>query len=495
MLKKYNFVYSAWPYPNGDLHLGRIIGSILPADILYKYLKKFKNKEYTVYTFGSDSHGTPIIIQAANEKCTEEQILDKYHNKFINTMSSLQIKPTLYNHTHTQYHFKKVSELLKIINHKKIKEKYGIYYKTIKIFYCNFCKKELESRLATYNCKCGHITDREQCDKCWNSTTFENIIFATCKICLNKANIIEKEVEVLNISEYKDVILKYISEEYPDFYKLSVSYFDQSECDKEISRNLKWGVPSIFINRGVIYVWFEALLGYITNSYLFLNNLEKINDFYFIGLDNWMFHIIILSVLKLSLNLKLPKKIFIRHYLTFENEKMSGSKKNYKTVEELLDLNYSSDAIRWYLCKIDPYNSDSNFSENDLKKSYNTEVIDIIVNFQHRLFGLIKKYNIKHTYVFKNYYKNINAFYLKTDLKKISNEILKNYKILNNKLQLNEFQKNYIEIFSKNIELLEYLEPIMPEISIKFLNILKNDKLIAVDITSDFLFKYKYPHL
>jgi methionyl-tRNA synthetase len=475
-------IYSAWPYANGELHIGRITGSILPADIFNRFKKLFDKSKDIVYTFGSDMNGTPILYQALKDKIEPKNLAIYYHNKFIKALNNLSICPDLYTNTLTKFHSESVNTFLRSINHKLVNHRYGIYYKHIELLFCKTCEKFRNGRMVEYTCKfCKNKINQSTCKFCMIEMSKENINSAKCKICKSELDQFTKFQPLLNIKEYQNQIIQYIKLNNPEFLELTQKYFQSKSVDKQITRYLQYGIKTNLESDSVVYVWIQALLGYLSNLKLITQDL-KVQDYYFIGIDNWLYHLIVLNSLKLSLGLGLTHKIFIRKYLNIKGQKMSSSSRNYITLQDISKKypNLHLDGLRWYLCKIDPDTSDSNFSYQDLKQTYNKEFINNILNIQNRIYGYCKKYqnNLNNLSLEINYqiFPEINELYQKSKNKLVTYKILELTKRINQKLQKQDL-KDIPDIIKQNLNMLIYIYPIAPNISSEIFKFYTNTDL------------------
>ena len=256
----------AWPYSNGPIHLGHVAGSLLPPDIFSRYNRLIGNEVLMVG--GSDQHGTPITVSA--EKCgmTPEDYANKYHEINKKAIEDLGIEYSLYNKTHCPTHFEVVQKVFL-----DLQKKGYIYTKESDQYYCPKCARFLPDRYVEGVCpKCGaEKTRSDQCDQC--GTTFEpgDLIDPYCTLCGSRPEIRPTEHFFLRLSAFRDQLIDFVSSK--DYWRANVKAFtknwlEEGLNDRAITRDMSWGVPIPVDgwDDKVIYVWFEAVIGYLSAS-------------------------------------------------------------------------------------------------------------------------------------------------------------------------------------------------------------------------------------
>jgi len=256
----------AWPYANGTIHLGHVAGSLLPADLFSRYNRLIGNEVLMVG--GSDMHGTPITISAEKAGMTPEQYAEKFHQINKKAIEDLGIQYSLYNRTHCQTHFEVTQKLFL-----DLKAKGYIYTKGTDQYYCPKCARFLPDRYVEGVCpKCGaEKTRSDQCDAC--GTTFEtgDLLEPYCTLCGTAPEVRSTEHFFLKLSAFREPLLKYLEDK--DYWRPNVKAFtknwlEEGLHDRAITRDMSWGVPIPVEgwDGKVIYVWFDAVIGYLSAS-------------------------------------------------------------------------------------------------------------------------------------------------------------------------------------------------------------------------------------
>lgn len=382
----------AWPYANYKLHLGHIAG-LVGGDVLARYHRA--KGDDVIYVSGSDCHGTPIIERAKKEGITPKDVCEKYHENFVNAFRGLNFSYDLYTLTDTPYHHEKVKEIIR-----KIYENGMIYEKIEPQAYCEKCGKFMADRELQIVCPvCGNLAKGDSCD-CGYVPTEQDLLNATCRECNEK--VIQKDNKNLYIalSKMQPEIEEYVKEN-KDKWRLNAQnettkYLREGLRDRAITRDLSWGidVPVDGYEDKKLYVWIEAVLGYVTacmkiceerglNWEDYWKHGDKIYMVH--GKDNIVFHSIIFPGLLLAIKegYKLPDVIVSSEYLNFNNEKASKSKGNAISVEEAVEK-YNSDTIRFHLINNGPERKDTNFSVLDYVTTHNNEITNKYGNFVNR---------------------------------------------------------------------------------------------------------------
>ncbi|MFW9875127.1 MAG: methionine--tRNA ligase [Candidatus Thorarchaeota archaeon] len=406
-------ITSAWPYVNAIPHLGNLIGSTLSADVFARFLR-MKGEE-VVFVSGSDSHGTPISVEAKKLNLPPEELAFKYHNIIKDLHKKWQISFDNYTITHNPIHIEFVQNMyLDIQKNGYIKEK------EIESLYCEKDNLWLPDRFVEGICPHCNFEDArgDQCDNCQKLLTPLDLIEARCAIC-GEAPIIKKTKHwYLDLPKLQDILAKLIEENEiipPNARQMCLNSIAEGIPERAITRDLEWGITAPFkgAENKTIYVWFEAVLGYITAvkewAEKIVNEPNKFNYFwkdsntktvYFIGKDNIIFHLIIFPGLILAYNhdkkesekLVLPYNVSSTEFLMYENMKFSKSRGIGIWIDEALRL-APLDYWRFNLVYNRMEKSDASFLWSEFDNNIKM-LNDVIGNFIHRSLTFInKQYN------------------------------------------------------------------------------------------------------
>ncbi len=393
----------AWPYSNGPIHLGHVAGSLLPPDIFSRYNRLIGNEVLMVG--GSDQHGTPITVSAEKNGMTPEAYADKFHEINKKAIEDLGIEYTLYNKTHCPTHFEVTQDIFL-----RLRENGYIYTKQTDQYYCPKCAKFLPDRYVEGICpNCGaEKTRSDQCDSC--GTTFEtgDLKQPYCTLCGTTPEIRPTEHFFLKLSAFRDQLQDYISsKDYirPNVKTFTKNWLDEGLHDRAITRDMSWGVPIPLEgwDGKVIYVWFDAVIGYLSASVEYSRMIGKpdywkefwqdpeVRHYYFIGKDNIPFHSIIWPAILMGVGgMDLYYDIPANEYLMIGGGKLSKSRGGAIDVPSVLQ-EYDADLIRYYLSAIMPDTHDSEFSWEDFATKVNTELVAALGNYYHRCLSFTKK--------------------------------------------------------------------------------------------------------
>ena len=391
---KHVLIGGAWPYANNSLHIGHIAG-LISGDVTARYFRQLG--KMVIYVSGTDCHGTPITLRAKKEGKTPKEIAESYHEEFVRDFKDMQFSYDLYTKTEEEFHEEKVKELFK-----KMYDNGYIYEKKDMQAYCETCGKFIADRELILKCpSCGNETKGDMCD-CGYEPQEEDWLNANCQTCKNKVVPRENTNLYLSLGKLQSEIEEYVAKNKqnwrPSSQNETEKYLKQGLPEKAVTRNLEWGVdiPISGFDDKKMYVWIEAVLGYITAAQknsenrgldwrdFLIDNGENI--MYMVhGKDNITFHTIIFPGLLLALKegYKLPDFMIATQYLNINDEKISKSKGNGITIRQMLD-NYNSDMIRYYLISNGPERKDSNFSMNEFIAICNAEVVNKYGNLVNR---------------------------------------------------------------------------------------------------------------
>lgn len=391
------FIGVAWPYANGHLHLGHIAGVYLPADILKRYHKFCGNDVLMVS--GSDCHGTPITYKAEEEGVSPLEIAERYHKSFVETWEKLGITFDLFTKTSTENHKEVVSEIFL-----KLLEKGYIYKGKTESFFCEKCQKFLPDRYVGGTCPhCGDIDARgDQCDSCGKPIATEELKAPKCRFCKNEPYLRESEHFFLKLTALNDELLKWI--ETKNHWKNNVknftfNYLKEGLKDRPITRDIEWGVsvPVEGFDNKRIYVWFEAVIGYLSATKQWANDnntKERWKDFwqdastksyYMIGKDNIPFHSIIWPAILMAYGgLNLPYDVPANEYLNLAGRQFSTSRNWAVWAPDYLEK-YDPDPLRYILSTNMPETSDTDFSWPEFIRRNNDELVATYGNLVNRV--------------------------------------------------------------------------------------------------------------
>lgn len=393
----------AWPYANNSLHVGHL-AALLPGDVIARYHRGIGNN--VIYVSGTDCHGTPITVRAKKEGVTASSIATKYHEEFVRSFNSLDFSYDFYTATMTEEHKQKVQEYFK-----KILENGYIYEKEEEQDYCPKCETFLSDREILGTCPhCGGHAMGEQCDDCLSPVTPAELTDKHCKICGEATTIKKNKHLYFKLSAFQKVLEKLVKDNEENWRKNAVKesqkYLNLGVIDRAATRQLDWGVevPVDGYEDKRIYVWIEAVLGYLTAAEKVCQDRNiDFNKFmtddlltYLVhGKDNITFHTIIFPALLDAINPKFqkPSKIISCEYVNMNDEKMSKSKGNLITFDELVE-EYGKDTVRYYMISNGPEKKDVNFSSDEIKNFHNKFLVGVIGNFINRNLSFVnKKYN------------------------------------------------------------------------------------------------------
>ncbi|OPY31062.1 MAG: Methionine--tRNA ligase [Methanomassiliicoccales archaeon PtaU1.Bin124] len=393
----------AWPYSNSAIHLGHVAGSLLPPDIFAKF--HILKGDDVLMVSGSDQHGTPVTVTAEREGTTPEAVAERCHNINKKAIEDLGIGFSLFTKTHTQNHYDVVHDVFNTLL-----EKGHLYKKGTMQYYCPKCTKFLPDRYVEGTCKkCGNERSRgDQCENC--GTTFEpgELLNPHCTNCGSTPVLKESEHYFLRLSEFQQPLLEYVSKQ--DHWRANTKLFTSNWLeaglkDRAITRDMSWGVSvPVPGNEGkVIYVWFEAVIGYLSASKEWAKlsgdpDAWKVywqdpttKGYYFLGKDNIPFHTIIWPAMLMGYGgLNLPYDVPANEYLTFKGEKFSKSRGVGIDVPSILQK-FEPDLVRYYLAANMPEGKDSDFSWDDFDARINNELVATLGNYYHRVLSFTHK--------------------------------------------------------------------------------------------------------
>ena len=390
------FIGVAWPYANGPLHLGHVAGAYLPADIFARYHRLKGNKVLMVS--GSDQHGAPITIRAEQESTTPQEIVDKYHHQFIDCWKKLGISFDLFTTTGTPNHTQITHDIFLTLLDR------GYIYKDKMLqAYCPKCQRFLPDRYLEGSCPhCGFTKARgDECDECGKPLNPGELKDLRCYLCSTPPRSESSEHFFLRLSSFQDKLAAWIKKQTHwrrNVLSTTWKFLNEGLRDRAITRDLDWGVtvPQSGFERKRIYVWFEAVIGYLSASkewaklhgddtawQAFWHDGAK--SFYFIGKDNIFFHTIVWPAMLMGYgSLNLPYDVPANEFLTIEGRKLSTSRSWAIWLDDYLER-YDPDALRYTLAVNMPEAGDSNFSWREFLRRNNNELVAKYGNLAHRV--------------------------------------------------------------------------------------------------------------
>lgn len=398
------FIGAAWPYANGPLHLGHIAGCLLPADIYARYCRMMGYD--TLFVSGSDMHGTPITVTADNEGITPEEVAEKNHGSILKTIELLKISYDLYTKTNTQHHFDVVEDIFLTLMKK------GYIDKKVDVApFCVSCDKFMPDRYIEGTCPhCSYEEARgDQCDNCGKVLDANELGAPRCKICGSPPEFRETEHFYLLLSKLEPLVRDFVESRKhdwrPNTRNNTDNFLREGLRDRAITRDLKWGVPIPVdgYDDKRIYVWFEAVCGYLSASKLHSKNIGKpdlwesfwkdpdCRHYYFLAKDNIPFHTIIWPAILAGYGgLDLPYDVPSNEFLQWDGSQFSKSRGHGVTVNGFLQ-DFPVDPLRFYLSLNMPEKGDSNFDLKEFVQKNNTELLGALGNYLHRVVTFISK--------------------------------------------------------------------------------------------------------
>ncbi len=395
-------VTTALPYANGPVHIGHLAGVYVPADIYVRYLRMMN--EDVLFIGGSDEHGVPITIKAKNEGVTPQDIVDRYHGIIKQSFQDLGISFDIYSRTSSKIHAETASDFFK-----NLYEKGKFVEKTSQQYYDEATNTFLADRYITGTCPhCGNEKAYgDQCEACGTSLSATDLINPKSTLSGQKPQLKETKHWYLPLEEYETFMREWILDSHKEWktnvYGQCKSWIDQGLQARAVTRDLDWGVkvPIEGADGKVLYVWFDAPIGYISNTKeLHPDNWEKwwkekdTKLVHFIGKDNIVFHCIIFpAMLKAEGSYILPENVPANEFLNLEGDKISTSRNWAVWLHEYLkDFPGKQDVLKYVLCANAPETKDNDFTWKDFQTRNNSELVAIFGNFVNRTIVLTHKY-------------------------------------------------------------------------------------------------------
>ncbi len=400
------FIGVAWPYANGPLHQGQIVGSFLPADCFARYHRLAGNRVLMVS--GSDQHGTPITVRAEREGRSPEEVVAEFHQSFQESLDWLGISMDLYTTTGTDNHRETVQQVFL-----KLYSQGDIYPDTMMMLYCPNDNRFLPDRYVEGTCpNCGYENARgDECENCSRAIDAMELIDPRCKLCGTKPEPRETSHYFLKLSAYNDRLKDWVGSQ--SHWRKHVANFtlgvlNEGLHDRAITRDLEWGIPVPTDELGPgkrLYVWFENVIGYLSASKEWAQQRgepEAWRDFwqdpecrsyYFLGKDNIFFHTISWPMEIMAradadgAPLNLPYDVPANQFMNIGGQKASTSRMTAVFIPDIMDR-FDPDAMRYYLCATMPETADSDFTWADFVARNNNELVATWGNLVNRVLAM-----------------------------------------------------------------------------------------------------------
>jgi len=398
--KRY-LITSALPYANGPIHIGHLAGVYIPSDIYTRYLR-MKGVD-VISVCGSDEHGVPITIKARQEGVSPQQVVDKYNDIIKKSFEEFGIAFDIYSRTSSKVHYQTASEFFR-----KLYDDGAFIEKTTEQYYDQEVGQFLADRYITGTCP--HCSNEraygDQCEKCGTSLNATDLINPQSTLSGTKPILKETKHWFLPLDKYQGFLEKWILEDHKDWktnvYGQCKSWLDQGLQPRAVSRDLDWGVPvPVEGAQGkVLYVWFDAPIGYISATKELTPDWEKYwkdqdtRMIHFIGKDNIVFHCIVFpAMLKAEGSYILPENVPANEFLNLEGDKISTSRNWAVWLHEYLqEFPNKQDVLRYALAANMPETKDNDFTWKDFQGRNNSELVAILGNFVNRAMVLTQKY-------------------------------------------------------------------------------------------------------
>ena len=404
MEQKFNrtLVTAALPYANGGVHIGHLAGVYVPADIYTRYLR-LKGRE-VLYVCGSDEHGVPITIRARKEGCTPQDVVDRYHKLIKESFEGFGISFDVYSRTSSETHHKTAADFFR-----RLYDKGEFVERESEQYYDEEAQTFLADRYITGECPHCHAEGAygDQCEKCGTALSPTELINPKSAVSGAKPVLRKTKHWYLPLDKHQAWLEPWITEQHREWRSNVMgqckSWFDMGLQPRAVSRDLDWGIPVPVegADGKVLYVWFDAPIGYISNTKELLpDTWEKwwkqpdTRLVHFIGKDNIVFHCIVFpAMLKAEGSYILPDNVPSNEFLNLEDDKISTSRNWAVWLHEyLVDMPGKQDVLRYVLTANAPETKDNNFTWRDFQARNNNELVAVYGNFVNRALQLTKKY-------------------------------------------------------------------------------------------------------
>jgi methionyl-tRNA synthetase len=397
------FIGVAWPYANGSLHLGHLAGALLPPDIFARF-HRIKGNQVLMVS-GSDEHGTPITVRAEQEGKSPKEIVDFYHQQFLDNIREIGISYDLFTRTTTENHYEVVQNLFS-----RLLENGYVDKAEMMSPYCPTHKGFLPDRYVEGTCPfCSYTGARgDQCDNCGRQLDPTELISPKCKFDGTEPEIRPTEHFFLKLSLLNERLLEYAKPKTywrTNVYSFTINMLEDGLKDRPITRDIEWGVPIPLpgYESKRIYVWFDAVTGYLSASIEWAKQIgepekwrewwqQPCRSYYFIGKDNIPFHAIIWPAMLMGHgDLNLPYDVPANEYLNLEGAKFSTSRGWAAWLPDML-ARFDPDPIRYVLAINMPETRDTDFSMSEFIRRNNDELVATYGNLVHRTLSFIQRY-------------------------------------------------------------------------------------------------------
>jgi methionyl-tRNA synthetase len=399
----------AWPYASSYIHVGNVGGVYLPADIFARYQRLIGND--VIMVSGSDSHGTPITVRADEEGVSPQEVFERYHQTFLDGFIKLGLAYDLFTHTDTENHHRVAQDIFLTLL-----ENGYLFQRTTEQLYCEHCQKFLPDRYVYGTCPhCGSEDARgDQCETCGHPLDAIEVIDPTCRLCGHRPVIRETEHFFLDLPALNERLLEWVQDKTywrPNVYNFTLNYLKKGLQERPFTRDMAWGIPVPVegYEDKTIYVWFEAVMGYLSASVEWARvtgDPEKWKEwwyepgrsFNFIAKDNIPFHSIIWPAILMGTErlyaeggqLNLPYDVPSNEFLNLEGRKISGSRNWAVWLPDYLER-YDPDPLRYYLTANAPEARDTDFSWADFLRRNNDELVATWGNLANRVLSFAYK--------------------------------------------------------------------------------------------------------
>ncbi|MCL4508944.1 MAG: methionine--tRNA ligase [Chloroflexi bacterium] len=398
------FVGVAWPYANGRLHLGHVVGAMLAPDIFARF-HRMRGSQVLMVS-GSDTHGTPITLVADREGVSPAVIAERYHRFFLEDLHSLGISFDLFTHTETPTHHRVVQDMFL-----RLLERDYIYKATTTAPYDPVVSRFLPDRYVEGTCPhCGYTEARgDQCDNCGRVLDPADLIELHSRLSGAVPEFRETEHFYLRLSAFTSRLTSWVAPKTywrPEVYGFATGLLREGLKDRPVTRDIEWGVPIPLpgYEQKRIYVWFDAFIGYLSASVEWAQNRgepdawkpfwesTEVRAYYFLGKDNIFFHTIMWPAVLMGYGgLVLPYDIPANQYMTMSGTKMSKSRGVVMPLHEYVPK-YQADAVRYALTAMMPETHDTDLSHEDFVRLTNDEMVATYGNFVHRVLTFTKRH-------------------------------------------------------------------------------------------------------
>jgi len=399
-------ITAALPYANGPIHIGHLAGVYIPADIYARYKRLTDNE--VAFICGSDEHGVAISLASRKASITPKELIDKYDGMIKSSFKEFGISFDNYSRTSKKIHHDTSLELFNLLKEKDLfsLKKSNQYYDTEE-------NQFLADRYIIGTCPCGKFDEAygDQCEKCGTTLSPDELVNPRSAISDSSPILKETKHYYIKLNEFEEFIREWITVENKEIWKVNVigqvkSWLDSGLKPRAVTRDLDWGIPvKVDGDDGkVLYVWFEAPIGYISSTKEWAKNENKnwedywknpnTNLIHFIGKDNIVFHCIIFPImLKMFGDFILPKNVPANEFLNLEGDKISTSRNWAVWLHEyLIDFPDMQDVLRYVLTSTCPETKDNDFTWKEFQTRNNSELVAIYGNFANRVLSLIDKY-------------------------------------------------------------------------------------------------------